>query len=83
MVTPSTRPLQGHVLSRAWGGLSGLQVGERSVAGLFERERSRLLVGPRGAGGEEAQCSQLGIQSLKENTLPGLGFTHPGNEDER
>ena len=49
----------------------GLQVGERSVAGLFER--SRLLVGPRGAEGRKPS-SQLGVQSLKENTSQALGL---------
>lgn len=72
VVTPSTRPLQGHVLSRAWGGLSVYRW-ERGQWLVCLRERSRLLVGPRGAEGRKPS-SQLGIQSLKENTSQALGL---------
>ena len=37
------------------------------------RERSRVPVGPRGAGGRKPS-SQLGIQSLKESTSQALGL---------
>ena len=72
VVTPSMRPLGGHVLSRAWGGLSVYRW-ERGQWLFCLRERSRLLVGPRGAEGRKP-TSQLGVQSLKENTYQALGL---------
>lgn len=74
VVSPFPRPLGGHVLSRAWRGLSGGRPGQEGGQWLVcLRERSGLLMGPRGAVGRRPS-SQLGIQSLKENTSRALGF---------